>query len=518
MGKTTLGENGYLLCKDNIPKGLIGFIKKNVLPDDNVLLYLKGNKSGFCYSCGSVVQAPPGHKFYNRMGTDCPACGARVFALPEWSESFDANCRGNVGIFQKGIDGRSICIRFFHILRRYHKTSFSMNDLQEFQRFVINDGAAGKYLNESKFRWSTIATPKWSERYHTGWRRDKNTCVVYDAPYYLCFPQDWKSFTKGTCLEYCDLPARAEWDKECIIRYALAYARFPAFEKLEKAGYKKITEAKLRGNGDVSIVGWSQSNVWKALRLPKNIIKQISPEEWDPRRLKRYINAFKNVKKGIITEAEALELIQSGYDYRCFEKALDYVSLHKIIKYVSAQDAKKQNRRAWDKDDGIYQDYINDCLTLNRDMKRRSVLFPKDLHKAHQKTLSMIRCNANREVDEKLKKTARKLEKYCFNKRGLIIRPARSYMELIKEGDNNNHCVGSRTYTEGMAEGKTAIFFIRHEKSPGRTYYTLEYKNGRVVQCRKKDNVSYQTDPEVEAFINDWLEFVKNNKRKRKAA
>jgi len=517
MGKITLGENGYLLCKDNIPSGLIGFIRKNVLPDDDVLLYSRGNQRGFCYHCGSVVKALPGQKFYCYTMTTCPACGTKVYTFPEWSESFDANCRGNVGIFQKGIDGQSVCIRFFHVLRRYHQKDFSVNDLQEFQRFVFKDGAAGKYLNETKQRWSSLSTPKWSERYHGEWRRDKKTCEVYDDPYYLCLPKDWKKFTKGTCLEYCDLPARAEWDKTYIVRYALAYARFPAFEKLEKAGYKQLTEAKLKGSGDLSVIRWSQSSIWKALRLPKNIIKSIPPEEWRPVMVKKYIETFKYAKKGIITEAEALELIQSNYDYRYFEKALEYTNLHQIIKYVSSQDAKKQNRRRWDTDDIVYRDYINDCLTLNRDMRKRSVLFPKDLHKAHQKTISMIKYNENREVDEKLRKSAKKLEKHCFSKDGLIIRPARSYMELIREGDNNNHCVGGRTYTEGMAEGKTAIFFIRRSTSPSRTYYTLEYKNGRVVQCRKKDNVSYQADPDVEAFIKDWLEFINKNRKKRKA-
>ena len=100
-----------------------------------------------------------------------------------------------------------------------------------------------------------------------------------------------------------------------------------------------------------------------------------------------------------------------------------------------------------------------------------------------------------------------KLKKYCFTCGGLSIHPAESEIEMINEGRELHHCVA--TYATRHANGRTAIFFIRHTNEPDKPYFTLEYsfKYMRVMQNRGYHNAD-RTE-EVKKFEKQWVEFVK---------
>ena len=113
-------------------------------------------------------------------------------------------------------------------------------------------------------------------------------------------------------------------------------------------------------------------------------------------------------------------------------------------------------------------------------------------------------------------KVAAGLEKYTWRKGNLLIRPAREWPELKKEGRALNHCVGS--YAKRMAEGKTYIFVIRKAEEPDTPFYTLELQNKKVIQCRTKNNKSYELSEDVKSFVDMWMEKVvkKGGVKKRK--
>ena len=70
-----------------------------------------------------------------------------------------------------------------------------------------------------------------------------------------------------------------------------------------------------------------------------------------------------------------------------------------------------------------------------------------------------------------------------------------------------------------MAEGTTAIFFIREQSAPDRPYYTLELRDGVVIQCRTTQNKSYTNDERVQGFVDAWVEkFVQKKKKKTATA
>jgi hypothetical protein len=70
--------------------------------------------------------------------------------------------------------------------------------------------------------------------------------------------------------------------------------------------------------------------------------------------------------------------------------------------------------------------------------------------------------------------------------KGLVIMAPKDADELIKEGQALHHCVG--TYIKRIAEGQTVVLFIRKAEAPEEPYCTMEVANGKIIQCRGKNN------------------------------
>jgi hypothetical protein len=105
---------------------------------------------------------------------------------------------------------------------------------------------------------------------------------------------------------------------------------------------------------------------------------------------------------------------------------------------------------------------------------------------------------------------------YIFEDEDYIIRPAGSVKELINESAKLHHCV--KTYADKIIKGETAIFFIRKKDKPNEPYYTLEWNKGAIIQCRTKNNKSYEG--EVREFVDKWVAECasKVSKKRKKAA
>ena len=103
-----------------------------------------------------------------------------------------------------------------------------------------------------------------------------------------------------------------------------------------------------------------------------------------------------------------------------------------------------------------------------------------------------------------------------WEKDGLLIRLPVDGDEITAEGAYLRHCVGG--YVDRMANGKTTIFFVRRVEEPDKPFYTLEWLNGRVQQCRTTHNGSYIQNPEIKCFVDAWVEKISKKDSKKKTA
>lgn len=78
-------------CPEELPAGMVEYIRNTVLPEDNVLLYKKGGLRGLCYHCHSKVTTIRSNSFQQNRVMRCPNCGAVITCYLETSDRFKVN-------------------------------------------------------------------------------------------------------------------------------------------------------------------------------------------------------------------------------------------------------------------------------------------------------------------------------------------------------------------------------------------------------------------------------------------
>ena len=538
-------DEDVALCPEDLPAGLLDYIRRVVLPEDDVLVYKKGNVRGICYLCGQQVRANPGQRFVQYGVAECPNCGRRVRTFLEDGAAFAAENLENVATIQLGTDGVTLFIRQWRILRPSDPARLREDPascMKEVARYATRGKYAAKWQKEAKEAYYMRAY-----RYDLReWVRVKNPASIYDGAYYFYVPENWREIIATTSLKYIDLEGYDNRHKAAkrqrqetyygqnMIRFILDWARYPAIELLWKAGYETLVAAKVVGaltKETRNTVRWSEKSIKKAIPFPARLLREKAPIDWDIDGVKKMADLWKLVNEGIITEREVQTIEGCKVDYKNVIEALRHSTAYRVVKYINGQyelKAEEEERRKAEAKEagryysrhdpahigGTYRDYLADCVALRYNLDDRSVLFPPNLEAAHQRTIEIQRNRASRAKTKNFKKAVEKLELLVMEKDGLLIRPARSSTELTKEGAALHHCVAG--YADRMAKGETAIFLIRQTSAPDEPFYTLELKNKQVVQCRTKFNQSYEQNAQVHAFVKEWMATMVLKTKKQK--
>ena len=524
------------LCPDELPEGLVEYIRRHMLPNDRVLIYKKGNVRGTCFACGEKVYAR-GQRFRQGTAVKCPDCGAMVVAYLEGSDRYAVDYVQNLVTIQKGTDGATLFLRQWHLCRDHTAKWENIADqLEEIARYGIRGERVAKWQIEKKEAWCMN-----TYRYRLkDWERVKNVTEVYDGTYQFFLPPNWREVLQGTSLEYCDLGgyvqerelARREADhRGNPVRFLMDWARYPAVEKLWKAGYTELIHERMTGRWRTKkhSITWTARTIQDAVHLPLHMLRLKKPAKWTAKDVAKLAELRKMASDGVIQEREAVELFTAGVEIDNVRQALGHATVHKVVKYVeklvAEEEAKKDAEEAEAKKNRMpyyrgrvyspetYRDYLADCVRLHLDLDDREVLFPADLEAAHRRTIAQVKYQENKAAWKKFEKRAEKLAAMAWERDGLLIRPARTPGELTAEGKALHHCVGG--YADRMAAGETVILFIRKAEEPDTPFYTLEYQNGVVIQCRTNHNATYERDEDVKNFVDAWVERVAKKDKKR---
>lgn len=526
MKKRSMEERGelmdedYRLCPEALPEGMIDYIRREVLPEDRVIIYKKGNVHGTCSVCGTQVHAR-GRRFTQSTRVNCPSCGARVSCVLEDGCAFAANYIENIVAVQKGTDGKAVFFRQW-LLRRDHTARWEHIEdfLQETVRYAIRGAKTAKWQKQGKWNYY-MKTERYSLDEWTRWSDNR----IYDGGYYF-YTGGIEEALSGTAMQYADLEGYLEerGHNRNPIYFLEYHAKYPVIEFLWKAGYRNIVHNRIFGmdRENRNAILWERKKLKECFKFPLRILKLMPPEEWKLDDVQRANYLWRNYGERI-TDAEMRMALQSRTDVQNLTGAMPYAGIGKILKYIQKQTEKRKEEKGHTTYtlEGIiraYRDYLRECEQLHFDLHDREILFPKDLVAAHDRTMEQVEFEKNKADQEKFQKAVEKLEKFAWSEGEFFIRPAREQMELTAEGKALHHCVGG--YIRDMAEGETAIFFLRKASEPDKPFYTLELQKKRVIQCRTEHNASYDRNPDVKNFVDMWMEKVvkKGGKKKAKEA
>lgn len=190
------------------------------------------------------------------------------------------------------------------------------------------------------------------------------------------------------------------------------------------------------------------------------------------------------------------------------EKVLTYQDINKIPK------AAKMNRfQNWFLKNKInfdyYVDYISMLNELDIPIDTDNLIMPKDLVKAHDNAVKLLIQHKSEIEQRKFEKRLKSLARYERVIGDFHFRAPITSVELIQEGKALSHCVGSARYTKDHASGKTTIIFIRKKSEQEKSFYTMEYQFGRIIQIRGKHNQSAPED--VRQAADEWLLEINKN-------
>lgn len=541
LARGELRDEDVDLCPEELPAGLIDYIHRVVLPEDDVLLYKKGNVRGTCYLCGHTVRTDQEHRFIQGGRATCPNCGRRVRCFMETSESFATDTVENVATIQLGTDSATLFVRQWRLLRPSDPAKLRDNTagcLKEVARYAVRGNRVAKWQREAK-----EACYMRAYRYDIGgWARVKNVSEVYDGSYYFYIPQNWAEILATTSMKYMnmaeyDTPRRRDGRRGTnMIRFLMDWARYPTIELLWKAGYTQLVDERVTNQltkETRNTIRWSKGSLQAAFPFPLRLLRAKKPKEWEMEDVQKVENLWDRVARGLATEQDIPLLVNCPAKLVEIDAALHYAKPRQVVKYITRQqalldedyvrrkeEAKRNHQSAYirhERAGETYRDYLAECLKLHLNMKDKQVLFPADLKAAHQRTITMVKYEASKKKEAAYQQAVQKLERLAWEKDGLLIRPAATVRELIAEGEALHHCVGG--YADRVAKGETAIFLIRRVEEPEKPFYTLELREGQVIQCRTAYNKGYEQDRRVVDFVQGWLAKVilrsrKKNKKK----
>lgn len=291
-------------------------------------------------------------------------------------------------------------------------------------------------------------------------------------------------------------PFERVWDDCYMLNYELQdglralsmIAKYPCIEYMTKLGWSDFLVDYLRGRLPSGIINWRGRDMAGVLRLKKSRLAElkgqrigVTPQivatlQWaDANGIRCGARVALGVGRAIFPEGrhakkrlrEVVTLLPRGK----WAQALKYIA--------------RQSDRAILSD---FEDYWKAERALGADLALDAVAFPRDFGAAHDRATHRRKFLSAQEFDAAIKRRRKKLEKqYGFQFGGLILRPAASGAEVIREGETLQHCVGG--YVKSYAEGRTSIFVLRRLVEPDRPWRTVEIANdGHVVQDRGYKN------------------------------
>lgn len=159
-----------------------------------------------------------------------------------------------------------------------------------------------------------------------------------------------------------------------------------------------------------------------------------------------------------------------------------------------------------------YLDYLTMLREMGIEPEGDAMIVPKDFFYMHQHTCGLYNqfLAEKRRLEDKKKRKQLEAEfkiKEGMDKtiHGYVFHVPRKVAELIYEGKKLHHCVSS--YTDKHFKGNTLIVFVRLSNQPKKPLYTLEVKQGRIVQFRGKYN--QDVPAEVWDIAKEWMKQTK---------
>lgn len=268
-------------------------------------------------------------------------------------------------------------------------------------------------------------------------------------------------------------------------------------------GFKQLTKDLLE-KSDYEVkkaLNFQGKNITEIFQLPKQKIRAIH-------QLDCGVEDIMFVQAGSPIERASLDWCRENANVEDLKSLLEHMSFLKLVNYIKRCDPNGSfHSTRWKL--RTYRDYLSMCQIAGYTLKGQ-VLFPPRLTEAHDNLIKLVKVIQNEKYDLIIKEKYEKANHLLYMERnGLLIRLPKNLKELIQEGDALGHCVAS--YAQRIAESRTIVLFIRRVGKESEPYYTVEYLNGKILQCSGKSRAS--ATEEITEFLEQWKYRMQGSKK-----
>ena len=433
------------------------------------------------------------------------------------------------------------CLRYFLAERKYKKDSLGIHRLpdkylevtREFIRYAANGIAISK-----GFQWDFFKNEKTRRWCHERERSSMYGGTTLFNCYVSClYPGNLPEAWEHTPMQWSALeilsratpgnPARY-WD---VIESPGSYR---ALEILAKAGFHNMAHELIEtGRGT-----WGGGNGVNEQGTDLGSVLQLDKKEHPNREnirtlrqinarirhlvLMQYIDGMEiSIKPDVLVRFDNI----FGINRNLLDPTNRNATIHKICRYIERQHDRNKRKSA----QSIGRDwleYIEWCRELGVNLNDDFHYFPPVFYKEHDRVAADYKAHEDEIEAEKKRRNeimaknrmelVREFMEDIFSRndgeeafmvrgKGLILLVPKDANEIKAEGEALHHCVGA--YINRVAKGETSIFFVRKAKEPEIPYFTMEFKDGKVAQCRGKRNCDMPQ--EVEAFTKVFEQKMK---------
>ncbi len=477
-----------------LPKDFDDWIDKTAMAHSRYIYYKYSRKKqmdGYCTYCKTDVKVSDVK--HRDIGV-CPNCGKTVTFLVEGKARHIAD-RGIAAFLQKTPAG--FVIRYFFINKIYGK----------------NYRTPRLYVYEQKrdfYEKDNLHFYEWRDFKMTGNIRWCNGWQKYFFKDSVVYAKNLDKVLAGTKFQYCAL-------KQFATRYegAGVYVYGYLYTYLQKPYLEYFVKAKLYHMADhfskycmvfYNHLDDTAKSLPAILKIPKQYFVVVQELDMSLSQVSLF---QKLIQHKIAHDAKSFLQFEAKYGAytQYIFSILQYTTLHKIERYIAQQvnfDTKTVLM--------LWCDYLTFAEKLGYNMKNSFVLFPKYLKDAHDTAYQDVEKQREEKRLQQLMEENQKFQdlyaqyqqQYAWADKDFFVVVPKDLFAIKEEGHDLHHCVG--TYIHRVAAGETIILFLRSQKKPEKPLYTLEVKNGRIIQCKGFDNVL--PDDDVKEFLKKYVRIL----------
>lgn len=494
---------------------------------DDYIWFLTKEKEAYCTACGSEMEYRG--QYFHKQPTRCPVCGRAVQAMNaklghtkiyrqmyavEWRKSaVEKDSIVMIGIYccadyRRNVREKKVIVPVLLDVFRYGKSAV------RYQRSVWDHshrmGECPWYLRRDV---RSIGCGYFGGRYDCLYDKANFEQVIAGTPFESAYK---------TMLEVEKTRIYAPCERSELIA---AIAKKPWIEYMAKAGFRKLAYMA-EGAIPRGLLRTGRKSIREIMKLSPDRYAEIKGKKLDisPGELDIIQRADAAGAKIKLAEAQKIDRILSSQWMRgelLKGRKLTRPLIRYIMRLENVPGGTVTLRDYWDAAVEIGLDLTDPETYLPANLQEahdRAVQIRNDMQTARRNAAEVKRAEGAREKIDKLLPALEKT--YSFAHAGLILRPARSGLELLQEGNALHHCVGG--YVERYAGGHTIICFLRRSDAPDTPWRTIEIspKTGKIIQDRGDHNDRLKGEstmtPELRAELNSFWKAFRAAKKRHK--